>query len=287
MTIPLRPGRPNGIVWIASFPRSGNTWTRSLLLNLIRVLKGSGQPATLAELSAFCPVEADARFFKAALGRPLEGLSPAQIARARSKVQLAIAGRTIGFAYLKTHAGRFLEHKTPTISPAASAGGIYLVRNPLDVAVSYAHHFAISLDQAILQMGAHAFSTAKQADFAHEVVGSWSENVASWTTPVEDALLVLRYEDAIADPFAALAAMAAHVGLRPNRLQVGVAVDFSSFRRLRADEERHGFIERPAPSETFFRSGTSDQWQDALSPAQVDRIVAAHGEQMQRFGYLP
>ena len=57
--------------------------------------------------------------------------------------------------------------------------------------------------------------------------------------------------------------------------------------RLREQEEKDGFSERPEKAERFFREGRAGQWKDVLTQQQVQRIVDAHGEQMQRFGYLP
>ena len=51
-------------------------------------------------------------------------------------------------------------------------------------------------------------------------------------------------------------------------------------------EELHGFNERPATAEKFFRSGKACEWREALSPAQVRAIIGAHGPMMMRFGYL-
>ncbi len=69
--------------------------------------------------------------------------------------------------------------------------------------------------------------------------------------------------------------------------QIDEAIRLSSFERLRKQEERLGFSERPEHTERFFREGRAGQWRGILSAAQVDRIVADHGEQMARFGYLP
>jgi hypothetical protein len=63
------------------------------------------------------------------------------------------------------------------------------------------------------------------------------------------------------------------------------AIKLSSFKVLREQERRNGFIERPATATTFFREGKSGQWQSVLTPDQVQRLLADHGEQMKRFGY--
>ena len=285
--IRLIPGRPNGIFWVASYPKSANTWARAMLLNIHQVLAGRTEPASIASLTAFCPMAATGEFYARALGRSIDGMSPSQIAKARPRVQSWYARQKIGLAFLKTHSGRFLENKTPTISPEASAGGVYLVRNPLDVAVSYAHHFSCAVDVAIDQMNTPGFGFRNDEKLAHEVTGSWTENVESWTAASDDGLLVVRYEDAVAEPFKVVGDLARHIGFNPNPLQIALAVKFSSFEGMKAEEASHGFAERPSTAARFFRQGLPGQWREALTAAQVDRVVEANARTMERFGYLP
>jgi len=89
----------------------------------------------------------------------------------------------------------------------------------------------------------------------------------------------------LADPKKAFTALARHLLLNPTRRQLARAIEWSSFARLQAQEK--GFRERPPNADqSFFREGRAGKWKDALTAAQVDRIVRDHGEQMQRFGSL-
>jgi hypothetical protein len=82
-------------------------------------------------------------------------------------------------------------------------------------------------------------------------------------------------------------ALARHLLFKPSDDQLADAIDRSSFERLREQEEKEGFRERPEKAERFFREGRAEQWKEVLTPQQIQRIIDAHGEQMQRFGYLP
>ena len=88
----------------------------------------------------------------------------------------------------------------PTINTEATAGAIYLVRNPLDIALSLAPHMGISVDEAITMMAKVDYHTAITADTAFAVIGSWSQTVASWIETTSRSVLVVRYEDMIATP---------------------------------------------------------------------------------------
>ena len=56
--------------------------------------------------------------------------------------------------------------------------------------------------------------------------------------------------------------------------------------RLKEQEAKAGFQEKPKTAEKFFREGRAGQWRELLSRNQIRRIMADHGEQMARFGYL-
>jgi hypothetical protein len=65
------------------------------------------------------------------------------------------------------------------------------------------------------------------------------------------------------------------------------ALDLSSFDKAKEQEKAKGYRERPIQSPAFFREGRAEQWREVLNPEQIARIVAAHREQMARFGYVP
>jgi hypothetical protein len=211
----------------------------------------------------------------------------ARIAALRPRIQREIAEGRRGRVLVKTHNARIEDRGSPTINARVTSGAIYLVRNPLDVAISFAAFRGISLDRAIADMAVPGFGNSTNARTVYWVSGSWSENVRSWTATPDPTILVLRYEDILADPAARFAEAARHILLAPTADQVAEAVGLSSFDRLRGIEKTSGFSERPVTAREFFRKGSAGQWRAALSDAQVERIVADHGEQMARFGYMP
>lgn len=282
-----------GIIWLASYPRSGNTWMRAFLHSLAAVMRDPDvEGIDINRIEEGSVVENAADLFPRFLNKPVALASQAEIARVRPWVQAALvesAGRAI---YIKTHNANALDHGAPLINMGVSLGAIYLVRNPLDVAISYAHLNGTDIDTMIEMMATPGFgvgrSTVNGLDRVHVVIGSWSENVASWTERPHPAVLVLRYEDLLDNPEAAFLKVTRHLQIKPTRAQLRRAIELSRFDRLRGLEDRDGFAERPQRSnEAFFREGRAGQWRERLSEAQVARIVARHGPLMKRFGYLP
>ncbi|HEX2814017.1 MAG TPA: sulfotransferase domain-containing protein [Sphingopyxis sp.] len=282
------PQVPQGILWIASYPKSGNTWTRALLNNLLRILEGEdeGRAHDINKMSEFTVWDISAKRYERILGKPMTEVSLDEIAATRPQVQREIAEATDGLAIVKTHHALVLDRGVPAINFEITSGAIYIVRNPLDVAVSFAAHRGGSVDEAIAVMGATDLETATSDKSVYEVYGSWSQHVESWTRKPHRTIFVMRYEDMLADPRRVFAALADHLLLDPTPEQLDLAIERSSFDELRRQEEAEGYREKPKAAERFFRSGTAGQWRDILMPEQIERIVRRHHVQMARFGYL-
>lgn len=279
----------SGLVWLASYPKSGNTWTRAFLSNLAWILEGEPSNLDVNSIDRFTVGENFTKYYTARLG-----FEPAateehrkQIAALRATVQQEdIADKYEGLVFVKTHHALVIDRGHPTINFAVTAGAIYIVRNPLDVAISLSHHVDTTLEQAIDAMGDYA-ETAVTKHRVHEVWDSWSNHVLSWTRKPHRAIYVMRYEDMLNDPEKTFSALASHLLLNASPEQVRTAIERTSFEKLKSQEEEKGFKEKPKHADRFFREGRAGQWKDILTPKQINRIVKDHGEQMARFGYLP
>jgi hypothetical protein len=282
-----RPQPRSGLVWLASYPRSGNTWTRAFLHNLFKGMSGEAGTQNINELNRFTAAVNGRELYAETLGfRPADEHRD-QIAAARHEVQRRTAEQFEGLIFTKTHQALLVDRGSTTINFAVTAGAIYIVRNPLDVAISYAHHLGRSLDETIAVMGRANAEIPVTETQVHEVVGSWSQHVLSWTHKPHQAIYVMRYEDMLATPERTFGGLARHLLLSPTPGQLPDAIERASFALLRAQEDSEGFQERPSQTGRFFREGRAGQWQDILTKEQVARIVKDHGPQMARFGYLP
>ena len=279
----------SGIVWIASYPKSGNTWVRAFLHNLMKVRNREGDEQNINEMARFSTWELDKKRYAHFLGfEPDNALHRREIAATRHAVHQQVADAAEGLIFVKTHNCLVMDRGHATVSFAATAGAVYIVRNPLDVAISYAHHGGRSIDAAIEYMSMTDAETNGNDISVYEVHGSWSQHVWSWIRNDNRALLVMRYEDMLAEPRKTFAALARHLVIDFTPRQLKKAIERSSFARLQAQEKERGFRERPQNADqNFFREGRAAQWKSVLTSIQVDRIVRDHGELMQRFGYLP
>jgi hypothetical protein len=285
--IRLDTAQPRGIVWLASYPKSGNTWVRAFLYSLLRTLAGEQrQDVDLNGVAFFGESDRTVDYYRRYL--PAEAIADrAAVAAARPRLQSDIALGSPGPVMIKTHNALMDYLGAPLINRAVSAGAVYMIRNPLDVAISLAHFRAIPIEDAIEVLGTSGWSSETNNDDVYFVAGSWSENVASWSDSPSEAILVVRYEDLLADPLGGFTGIAAHLCIDASEDQLHQAVELTRFDRMQRAEAAKGFLEKPPNVERFFREGRAGQWRSQLTRAQVDRVVAHHRAQMERFGYLP
>lgn len=275
-------------IWIASYPKSGNTWVRVFIHNLLRETLGVAEGAQdINALNAYTSWEMTAQPYERLLGKPVRSASYAEIARTRLVVQKELAERQNGPFFIKTHNCVGNVEGYPTINIEITLAAIYIVRNPLDIAISFAHHSGHTIDHIIQYMADTNAASSTKETVVYEFLSSWSFHVGSWTAFPTRPVLVLRYEDLLQAPERIFANVAAFLRLRPTPAQLDSAIAKSSFSVLAEQEAHDGFVERPEKAEKFFRQGKSGQWRDVLTPDQIQSIVNSHAPMMQRFGYLP
>jgi len=272
------------LIWLASYPKSGNTWLRAFLHNLM--LK-SNRPHDINRLGEVTAGDVKPDLYEELSGRPARDLSINEIAALRAGVQARLAARHEGSRFVKTHSAMMNVAGHPTFNMAVTAGAVYVVRNPLDVAVSFSHHLNEPVDRVIDMMAHNYVNTPLVPNMMPDFLGSWSQHVESWTGRPGPGLHVMRYEDMLDRPKDLFGGLVSYLGLDVTPKQLTQAIRHASFEVLKRQEERSGFLERSPKAERFFRSGTKGQWRRALSEDQVARIVEMHRTQMARFGYLP
>jgi aryl sulfotransferase len=276
----------SGIYWLASYPKSGNTWLRALLTNYLR---DSDIPVDINELAGGWRASVRETFDDYA-GIESADLTRRQIEHYRPLVCERLAADSIEPLFLKIHdAYTYNADAQPLFSKQATAGAIYLIRNPLDVAASYAHHRDKSVDETIRVMSRNDATLAgseKPGPQLPQRLLSWSGHVRSWVDEPGLNLRVVRYEDMVQQPVSSFAGVVRFAKLVEESDRVHKAVEFSRFERLQSQEAAHGFAEKQPTAISFFRQGRVGSWRECLTDAQVCQLIADHGDVMRRFGYL-
>jgi hypothetical protein len=226
------------IVWLASYPKSGNTWLRAFLHNYIAAPETPYSINRLIDLSAS---EANALFYERYDKRPASGYSIADVQRMRPSVHRDLTKLHEDLVFVKTHNACVSVHGIPLCTPEITAGAIYVLRDPRDVAVSYSAYTGQSLDQIIAFMNKSQAANRGTAAQIFELLGSWSMHVESWARQDDRKTLLLRYEDMLERPGESFGKVIAFLGGAAEPERLARAIGFSSFPALAAQEEADGY----------------------------------------------
>ncbi|MGN6717147.1 MAG: sulfotransferase domain-containing protein [Candidatus Binatia bacterium] len=285
-------------IWLASYPKSGNTWLRALLGNVL----ADDEPTGINGL--LCGNASERRRFDVVVLIDSGLLTDDEVDCLRPSAYRAIADgdyddclltretlKSVRFikahdAYLKTSAGG------PLLGGSQGAwGAIVLVRDPRDVAVSFAHHLGESIDEVVAIMSdddkASTFltkSTSQELQFRQKLL-SWSSHAASWLDQTDIPAHLIRYEDMLNDTGGALSDALVFAGVAVSADKINRAVASCGFESLREQEWRNGFAEAPRRGTRFFRRGETGAWRYDLTREQVVRIESCHAVMMHRLGY--
>jgi len=277
-----RPQRKN-IVWLASYPKSGNTWTRIFLANY---LFNRHEPMPINQVHRLGMGDSIAKTYAMVAGRPVDSGDHRAVLALRPKVLAGITANGADVNFVKTHNIRDFAMGVELIPPTLTRSAVYILRDPLDLVISFARHYGHTPEQTAEAIARDDHVINGDASTVPQYLGTWSRHVKSWTKRPPFPVLVLRYEDLQADPEAGFARLLEHIGVPVDAERLTRAVRFSSFDEVSAQEGRSGFVERSPHAERFFARGEVGQWRDALPPQTVERIRRDHGPTMRAHGYL-
>ncbi len=273
-----------GIIWLASYPKSGNTWLRAFLANY---LSNAREAVAINDLPKHILGDNLRQHYLQFSGLKDEELDAAKIAALRPRVHQWMALSRGHDVFVKTHNAVALADGVPLITPAATAGAFYVIRNPFDVAVSFANHYQIEYSRAVESLCQGDYRLPEQSGILDQYLGDWGQHVTSWTTAQGMTRLVLRYEDMQAKPLKAFGEVVRFLGLPKDMERLKRAVRFSAFKELKRQEEKNRFVEsRPDGTTPFFRGGTSGSWRQHLDEADRDRLIERFEPLLRTHGYL-
>lgn len=277
------------LVWLASYPKSGNTWLRSFLVSLTN-------PKTINldinELDSI-PIPANPNFLERELGFDCDLLTQAEVENLLPQALESSSERERNsLKFFKVHNALSCNASGALLFPEnLTKIAVYLIRNPLDIAVSWSFFAGDSnFDAAIKQLcqpqttiSWHERSFPKQ--FPQRLM-DWSEHVNSWTLNPRMPAIAVRYEDMVSNPKTTFSKIIASIGLPYDNDEVAHAIETTRFETLQKQERANGFQEKPPHAKTFFRSGTPGAWKSHLSQRQIDTVIRKHHDVMQRYRYL-
>ena len=262
------------ITWIASYPKSGNTWVRSFLSNYL----SDNDDFNFKELKKINKFPREHLFKELNVNKNDFG----DIARNWIPMQAFINLKN-EITYLKTHNAMMTINNWRFTDTDNTNGFIYLVRDPRDVLLSYSSHTSLSLEETFEVMIGD-FSRSSQ-DGA--IMSSWSMHYNSWKNSNFEKIII-KYEDLIENTencFNKIVSFLNKLNKLPiDNKKIQKSILNTSFDKLKKLEENEGFVE--AHKNKFFRKGKIGDWKKSLDPKIAKKIEEKFNPEMKELGYL-
>ena len=272
------------IIWIASYPKSGNTWVKSLLSSYLYSNNGIFNSNLSKKIQQF----PDKNYFKYFVQdfSDTKKISDYWIA-AQDRINLFNENKTIFF---KTHSGRGVVNKNFFTDESVCLGFVYIIRDPRDVVVSLSKHMGIDINMALKEM---LSNTRRMTSFnkVNELVSTWKNNFDSWMQFRNVPRLVLKYEDMINDINTSILQIAeflnniGNLNLKMNNDLLKSIKISTSFKKLQL-LEKHQKFDEATPHSRFFRKGISGGWKKILTNKQTKEIEDKLSIPMKHLAYL-
>ena len=273
------------VIWLASYPKSGNTWFRSFLTALMKGEVDINDMATDGIYSA-------KGYIEDVLDLEVDDLSEEELLRFRKIAFRYLHAKEDKPRFVKIHdAFTYLPWTGETLIPLeVSQMAIYLIRNPLDVALSFANHngqdVQDTIDKYICNPRGAMIRRFKAGNQSTQLMGTWAKHVESWIAQSQIPVCVLRYEDMKAKPLETFSQAVVAMGLPFTEDQIQKAIELTQFERLKAQEQEKGFKEKAIKSTSFFNQGKTGRWKLELAPSQIEKIGRINERMMRKFGYF-
>ena len=276
------------IIWISSYPKSGNTWTRYFLSNyFFNKQKINSDFNILNKIDKFPPYQ----ILQQLLSEDEIKKSAYNISKYWHNIQLEIIKEKDDFVFLKNHNALVSIEGRNLTEERFSLAFIYLVRDPRDIAVSYSNFDkTLSIDKAIDRITSENLycHVTKKFPLDVEILGSWKFNYFSWKTGVAEVpRIIIKYEDLINNTFETklkiIKFLSKILNFKVDTNHIKYSIEQSDFKRLQEIENNQKFHES---TNTFFNSGKVGQWKNILSPKQISRIEYFCKDEMEELNYL-
>tara|TARA_B110000263_G_scaffold44760_1_gene36698 strand:+ start:1534 stop:2382 length:849 start_codon:yes stop_codon:yes gene_type:complete len=279
------------IIWIASYPKSGNTWLRALLASYYFTNEGSFSLSLLDKIDAF-PSD---KFFKEYNDQfsKVEDTSKYWL-KEQEKIN-----KKNKITFLKTHSAICKINGNSFTNKENSIGAIYIVRDPRNVITSISNHYQISIEDAFQFMKDEKRGIINKKDgryLGFQAVWSWSINQKTWVENNLFPVLVIKYEDLLKETYNTFRKVIEFINKISNSSKIfnkskgKNSIKNTSFEKLQRMENDHGFAEAMNKKGTnkkikFFNLGQKNNYKNLLSQDLIIKMNEFYKEELIKFNY--
>jgi len=261
------------IVWLASYPKSGNTWVRAIL-NLALFKNSDINNMSIYSLN---------HYIKNNYPNNIRKL-PGEIKKYWDIAQETISENAgSNSVILKTHNiyGKIGDVNFPNKKFTSKV--VYVIRDPRDVCISYSHHFGLNLSTALQHILSKTNYIFDNKNTLGEVLSSWQNHVNSWVNS-DTPKIIIKYEDLLLNPKSVILRLFDFL-----KIELIVSIDEiisqTSFKNLQDVEKNTGFVEASQKNSLFFRNGTKNQW-TKYNKKKFIPLINEFEKTMKHFDYI-
>ena len=278
------------IVWLASYPKSGNTLLRSILSSYFFSNDGNFNFENLYQITQFpllehfTSIDVDLNEDKAIFKNSINAQN--FINKEKGKVK-----------FFKTHSSFSKIDGYNFTDLQNTLGVIYIVRDPRNVVNSLAHHYNFSLDEATNTMIDKKKFMSRTDKNAEVFAGSWNFNYNSWKNLEQNKkYFLIKYEDLIKNKKSIILKVFKFLNSLGMKLDIDMiklnkVIKTTEFEKMKTKEQKETFTEAMIDEKTgkrkiFFNLGPKNDWRTNLDKKNKEKIEKAFSKEMEELGYL-
>ena len=281
------------IIWLASYPKSGNTMMRSMLTAYLFDKEGKFNFDLLPNIKQFPNTQVLKN-----IGVNIDDHN--EIIKNSIRAQESFNKKeSVGF--VKTHNMLYnFNKKYPFTNLDNTLGVIYIVRDPRNVLNSMSRHFQLNHEKALDVMqdqNNFTYDFKKKNDYSdYQFISSWDTNFESWKIQKKIPIKVIRYEDLQNQTYKILNEVITFINQttgskeKINKNKIKNAVNSSSFSKLKDKEKNEGFSEAPKSKVgdkkiPFFNLGPKNNWKIILNDDLKDKLNNIFKKKLEELSY--
>ena len=279
------------IVWLASYPKSGNTWMRSIVSALLYSRDGNFNFNLLRNIDQF----PEKKYFKDFI-KDFSNFNEIKKNWILTQDKINLDGKT---KLLKTHQGNYKIENDNFTNKENTLATIYIVRDPRNLVKSISNHYTLSLSEALKflitpKMIGNNKSWDDDPAGLLNFLGKWNDHYNSWTKNNEN-LLIIKYEDLVKSPRTQLSRiikfLKKYLKFEKNESKNEKILETTTFEYLKKIENEDEFFESTKNKLTknkvnFFHLGPKNRWQDINDRKIINEIERNFFKEMKELGYI-
>ena len=277
------------IIWLASYPKSGNTLLRSLLASYFFSNDGDFKFNHLNYIEQF---PATHHFTK--MGVDLS--NEVEVYQNFIKAQKLINKENEKIKFIKTHSSLCKINNCNFTDLKNTLGAIYIVRDPRNVVTSFAHHYNLNIEQATDTLIDKFRWLVKTEKMYKTFLGSWNVNYNSWKQ-LNKRFMLVKYEDLVNKKKTTLIKIFKFIQslnneeLKIDMVKLNKVIKSTEFHKMKTLEQKNFFTESIVDSDTgkrkiFFNLGPQNDWKKILDDKSRRKIETSFKKEMFELGYL-